>query len=78
MHSDPKFGWRCGGVSNINARKKVQERHSGLCHAKNFWNGVLARSIKSTPLDMSISPMEVVNFHLVQSASNLNSRRLEQ
>jgi hypothetical protein len=31
MHSDPKFGWRWGSVSYINARqKKVPERCSGL------------------------------------------------
>jgi hypothetical protein len=30
MHSDPKSGWRGGGVIYIDARKKVPERRSGL------------------------------------------------
>jgi hypothetical protein len=30
MQSDPKFSYRRGGVSYINAKKKVLEHHSGL------------------------------------------------
>jgi hypothetical protein len=33
MHSDPKFGWREGGICYIDARKK------------SFWNGVPVRSV---------------------------------
>jgi hypothetical protein len=54
--SDPKFGRRGGSVSHIDARKKGFRNTVPACTLvrKNFWNGVLARSITRIPLLASV------------------------
>jgi hypothetical protein len=49
--SGPKFGRRGGGISYIDSRKKVLERHSDLHPSeKELPNGVPAYCVTKTPL----------------------------
>jgi hypothetical protein len=51
-HSDPKFGWRAGGVCCIDAKKKRFQNTILACVLlrNNFWNGVMTHSIPKIPL----------------------------
>jgi hypothetical protein len=57
IHSDTKFGRRGGGVSYMNAREKRFQNAipAGGLLRKNFWNGIVARSITKIPLITGIS-----------------------
>jgi hypothetical protein len=51
-HSDPNYGWRAGGVSYINIKRRRFWNAVLACALlrKNFWNGVPACSITKIPL----------------------------
>jgi hypothetical protein len=53
MHSDPKFGWRGGGVSYIDAREKRFQNTIPACALlrKNFSNNILACSVTKISME---------------------------
>jgi hypothetical protein len=63
VHSDPKFGWRGGGVSYINDRKKRLWNGVPTCVLlrHNFQNGVPLHFVIKMHLDISNFPKDTVS-----------------